>query len=493
MKALICRALNNKEALSLEDIEVPALGSDEILINVAACGLNFPDLLILEGKYQFQPDLPYSPGGEVTGVVSRVGSGVTNFFLGQRVFAIERWGGLSEKMVIHQDRLQHLPDEIDFLSATSLLYNSSTALYALKNRGKAKPGEVILILGASGGVGLASIQLAKVLGLRVISGVRGSENIELCKQYGADEVIDISTGNFKEKVKDLTLDKGVDLVLDMLGGGLSEQAVRALAWSGRYLVVGFAAGEVPKIPLNLLLLKGADIKGVFWGKFSRDEPGKQKENLQEIFRYINSGKLKPYVGKAYELTDSKQAIIDYQERRVLGKTVVICNPDVLNKDNQQVRPREKKGRYIFLSKEHVQTSVGQELGESDWFLVTQEVINDFADSTYDHQWIHVMPELAVKSLVGSTIAHGFLTISLSPKFLTEIYEMPFAKMGINYGVDKLRFIAPVKVNSRIKMKAKLISVEPAKNDGLKLKIEALYFVEGHDKPVCSAELLSVVY
>lgn len=493
MKALISKAFKNTEELEVAEYTLPDIGEDEVIINVVACGLNFPDLLILEDQYQFKPELPYSPGGEVTGVVSRVGKNVKDFYLGQRVFAIERWGGLAEKMLIKQNRLYHLADEIDMISGASLLYNMSTALYALKNRGKAKQGDSILILGAAGGVGLAAVQLAKAMDLTVLAAAGGKAKTDLCKSFGADYTIDYRIENIKDKVNEITGKQGVNVVLDTVGGEYAELGVRSLAFGGKYLVVGFASGVIPKIPLNLVLLKGAEISGVFWGKFSREEPMKQQENIDQIFEYYRLNKIKSYVGEMYSLEDSRQALIDFKERKVNGKVVVICNDTLLQKDNKQVRPRERQEKFVFHSKEQVLESAGKELGESRWLQITQQVIDDFAGATGDQQWIHVNPDKASKSLAGSTIAHGFLTVSLAPKFLDEIYEMPFAKMGINYGVDKLRFLIPVKVNSQIKMRAKLLGAEAVKNDGVKLRTELSFFVKGEEKPVCVAELLSIVY
>lgn len=493
MQALRCNEFGNLDNLTIEEVSLPEIHDDEVVINVVACGVNFPDLLILENKYQFKPDLPFTPGGEVTGVVSRIGKNVKNFYLGQRVFAIDRWGGLAEKMIVHKDRLTKLPDEIDLLSAAGIMYNMSTAFYALKNRGRAKSGESILILGAAGGVGLAAVQLARAMGLKVIAAASSKEKLDLCEQFGGDYFINYKDENIKERVNEITSNTGVNLVLDTVGGSNAELAVRSLAWGGRYLVVGFAAGEIPKIPLNLLLLKGAEIKGVFWGKFSREEPLKQRENVEEILEYFVTGKVKPYITKQYSLDLAAEALKDFKDRKISGKAVVVCNPGLLEKDNKQVRPKERREKFVFVSKEHVLESVGVELGESRWFQVTQEVINDFADATLDHQWIHIRPDLVKGTPVGSTIAHGFLTLSLSPKFLTEIYEMPFVKMGINYGVDRLRFLQPIKVGSEIQMTAKLLSAEMVKNDGIKMRMEATYFVKGLEKPVCSVELLSVVY
>lgn len=493
MKALLSRAFGNLEDLELSDHALVDIGDDDVIINAVACGLNFPDLLILENKYQFKPELPFSPGGEVAGVVSRVGPNVTEFYLGQRVYVIERWGGLAEKIVVSKDRVYPLPDQIDMVSAASLVYNMSTALYALKNRGRAKCGETILIIGSGGGVGLAATQLSKALGLTVISAVGDEEKMELCRSFGADHIIKYTSENIKDRVRDITKNEGVNIVLDTVGGEYAELGVRSLAFGGRYLVVGFASGGIPKLPLNLVLLKGAEIMGVFWGKFSREEPHLQKENMEQVFDFFSAGKIKSYVGKLFVLEEAKQAIIDYKERRLSGKTVVICNTSLLEKDKTIVKPKETKSKFQVLSKEHLLESVGKDLGESGWVQITQAGIDDFANATGDHQWIHVNPKMAAFSPMGSTILHGFLVVSLAPKLLQSVYEMPFAKMGINYGVDRLRFLSPVKVNSLLKMKASLLEAEEIKKEGVKVRIGISFFVKGKDRPVCVAELLSIIY
>ncbi len=492
MKALVSDRFGDLSRVGIRETDSPEVGDHDVLIQVAACGLNFPDLLILEGKYQFTPELPFTPGGEITGVVLRAGSEATQFYPGQRVFAIERWGGLAERMALPKNRVFPLPDRMGLKEGASFLYNFSTALYALKNRGKAKEGQVLLILGAAGGVGLAAVQLGKIFGLEIIAAAGNVEKLTLCASFGADHLVNYNEENIRERVNEITAKRGADLVLDVVGGRFSEPAVRSLAWGGKYLVTGFASGEIPALPLNLLLLKGAEVRGVFWGKFSREEPLKQQENIEEIFRYYSDNRIRAYIVQEYPLEDAARALKDYQERKIKGKTIVICNPRLIERD-KRVSPETRPLKFRFLSKLHILESVGALLGESHWLQVTQEVINDFADATGDHQWIHISAEKAARAPVGSTIAHGFLTLSLAPRFLSEIYEMPFVQMGINYGVDKLRFLAPVKVNSEIRMTARLLTAESVRNEGIKMRIEATYFVRGMEKPVCSAELLSVVY
>lgn len=488
MKALLCHEFSDLNSLKIEDTETRELQAGEVLVGVVACGLNFPDWLILHKKYQFTPELPYTPGGEVSGKVLEVGPEVSDFKVSDRVFAIERWGGLSEQFVLPAARLFKIPDDISFVDAATMMYNLSTAYYALKNRGKAKENEWILILDASGGVGLAAVQLAKTFGLKVIAAASNSEKLEFCRKYGAD--YGVGYGNLKENALEISGGRGVNLVLDTIGGENALEAVRTMAWGGRYLVVGFASGEIPKMPLNQVLLKGIDVCGVFWGKFSREEPLKQAENLQEIFKLISDKKVKPYIINSYNFVEAKLALKELGDRNTPGKSVVIVNPKLIE---EEILGSKAQSKYIFKDRETLLKAKNLFLGESPWLLVSQELINNFADATHDHQWIHINKEKAADTKFGGTIAHGFLTLSLSPKFLEEIYEISFMKAGINYGVDKLRFIAPIKVGSQIKMTATMVETKESLNNGIRLKIRADYYVKGNSRVVCSAELLSVVY
>jgi len=326
---VVCDRFGDMSHTGIREVKTPEPGDHEVLIGVAACGLNFPDLLILEGKYQFTPELPFIPGGEITGVVLEAGRKVKDFYPGQEVFAIERWGGLAGEIVLPETRVFPLPGGMPLKEGASLMYNFSTALYALKNRGEARQGQVLLVSGASGGVGLAAIQLGKVYGLEVIAAAGSPENLALCAAYGADHLLNYNEENIRERLKEITAMKGADLVLDTVGGRFAGPAVRSLAWAGKYLVTGFASGEIPAVPLNLLLLKGADIRGVFWGKFSREEPLKQQQNVDEIGRYYSEGRIRACIGREYALDEAVQALEDFKERKIKGKAVVICNPALI--------------------------------------------------------------------------------------------------------------------------------------------------------------------
>jgi NADPH:quinone reductase len=492
MKALLCTHFGPAENLVFQEIPNPEPKENEVLIKVAACSANFPDTLIIANKYQFKPELPFSPGGEVAGVILKMGENVKNLAVGQRVFALCGWGGFAEEVCVTSDRIFPLPPYMDYVSGASLMYNFGTSYHALKNRAHLQKGETLLILGAAGGVGLAAVELGKLMGATVIAAASTDEKLNVCKEKGADFVINYETEDLREKIKKYTQGKGIDVVYDPVGDKYAEPALRSMAWKGRYLVVGFAGGEIPKLPFNLALLKGCSVVGVFWGQFSKLQPKENMENILELAQWFKEGQLKPHIFKKYSLADSAQALVDLRERKVVGKAVVVCNEKLVNEPIVNA-PEPVKTKKIFQNFEETKNAVGEIIGESAWLKITQEIIDDFAKSTFDEQWIHVNPEKAAQSPFESTIAHGLLTLSLSPKFLGDIYEVKNSKMGINYGSDKVRFLQPIKVNANIKMVAKLLEVTEAPNNGLKMKIEATYFVENNPRPVCVAELLSVIY
>ena len=492
MKALFCTEFGQAEKLTIQETPSPIAAGNEVVIKVAACSANFPDTLIIENKYQFKPALPFSPGGEVAGVIIGIGDKVTNLMVGQSVFALCGWGGFAEEVCVSEDRVIPLPDYMDYITGASLMYNFGTSYHGLKDRGQLKKGETLLVLGAAGGVGLAAVELGKAMGATVIAAASTTEKLAICKEKGADFLINYESEDLREKLKEYTQNKGVDVVYDPIGDKYAEPALRSMAWNGRYLVVGFAGGEIPKLPFNLALLKGCSVVGVFWGQFSKLQARENLKNINDLANWFREGKISPHIYKKYPLDDSAQALIDLRERKVIGKAVVICNENLIEEAiNMNIEPEINKK--VFQNFEEIKNSVGEIIGESPWLKITQEVIDNFAKATFDEQWIHVNPDMAAQSPFGGTIAHGLLTLSLSPKFLSEIYEIRNSKMGINYGSDKVRFLQPVKVNAKLKMVAKLLEVTDAPNNGLKMKIEATYFVENNPKPVCAAELLSVIY
>ena len=296
MKAIHCATYGLPNTLTLTEIPSPIIEPDQVLIQVKACGVNFPDLLIIQNKYQFKPVLPFSPGGEVSGIVLSTGELVKHVKAGDRVLAICGWGGFAEEVAVNQKRVFILPPEIDFISAASTLYTYGTSYHALKDRAAMKSGETLLVLGAAGGVGLAAVELGKMMGATVIAAASSDEKLSVCKEKGADFTINYSNEDLRSRVKEITNDKGVDVIYDPVGGEVAEIALRSIAWKGTYLVVGFASGNIPKFPNNLVLLKGCSVVGVFWGSFSEREPEVSRKNLEEltalpfIFRSIRSVK-----------------------------------------------------------------------------------------------------------------------------------------------------------------------------------------------------------
>jgi len=322
MRAVLCKELGPPSALVIEDIELKAPGPKEVLIDVKACSVNFPDTLIIQGLYQFKPELPFSPGGDIAGVVSAVGSEVKRFKPGDEVFGATGHGGFAEQVIAHQSMIFPKPVSMDFTLASSFLMAYGTSYYALKNRASLKAGESLVVLGASGGVGLAAVELGKLMGAQVIAAASTDEKLALCKEMGADEIINYTTENLKERIKALTDGKGADVVYDPVGGEYTEAALRATAWEGRFLIIGFPAG-IAKIPMNLPLLKGCDIRGVFWGRHAQSEPNKAMQNTMELIQYHAEGKLKPHIDRTYTLDEAAQALEDMMNRKVKGKIVVI--------------------------------------------------------------------------------------------------------------------------------------------------------------------------
>ena len=322
MKAVLCKSHGMPDTLVVEDVPSPDLTEGQVLISVKACGVNFPDTLIIQGKYQFKPDLPFSPGGEVSGVIKAVGDGVTNVSVGDRVIAFSTWGGFAEELAVDADRLIRMSDKMEFEKASAFILTYGTSYHALKDRANIQPGETLLVLGASGGVGLAAIQLGKAMGARVIAAASTKDKLDVCAANAADELINYSSEDLRARVKEITQGAGVDVIYDPVGGPLSEKALRDMSWRGRFLVVGFAVGEIPKVPLNLALLKGCSIVGVFWGDFTRREPALNEANNQELMRLFEAGKISPHIHKVYPLTQASEALNELLDKKVSGKVVL---------------------------------------------------------------------------------------------------------------------------------------------------------------------------
>lgn len=329
MKAVLSKQVGGPETLVLEDIEAPAPGPGEVLVDVAACAINFPDTLIIQDLYQFKPPRPFSPGGEISGTIAALGEGVTGWQVGDKVLSGIGSGGLREQVTIAAARLFRVPEGIDLVQASALLMTYGTTIHALKDRGDIAAGQTVLVLGAAGGVGLSGVELAKAYGCRVVAAVSSEEKAAVARQAGADEVVIYGRAPFDkdqskalaQQFKDAVGPNGADIVYDIVGGDYSEPALRAIAWEGRFLVVGFPAG-IAKLPLNLTLLKSCDVRGVFWGAFAAREPARNAANIAELFALWQAGKISPLISETYPLARAHEAIAKLADRGAIGKLVV---------------------------------------------------------------------------------------------------------------------------------------------------------------------------
>lgn len=323
MKAVTCKEHGLPEKLELvSDWPEPEVGEHDVLIDVKAAGLNFPDVLMIQGKYQYQPDMPFIPGGECAGLVAQVGASVSRFKVGDKVLSAGGSGAFCERIAVNEFGAFPMPAGLSFEQAAGVSITYFTSYYALKQRANLQPGETLLVLGAAGGVGTSAIELGKHMGARVIAAASTDEKLELCKKLGADDVINYSEANLKDAIKELTGGKGVDVVYDPVGGDYSEPAIRGMAWNGRYLVIGFASGPIPKIPLNLTLLKGCAVVGVFWGRFAGEEPEVNLKNIDELWELFASGKISPVVTDSFPIEQFEEAFNCMIERRARGKVII---------------------------------------------------------------------------------------------------------------------------------------------------------------------------
>jgi len=327
MRALICKEHGPPESLVIEDTDDPTPGEGQVIIDVHAAGINFPDILVFAGKYQVRFDPPFIPGYEASGVISELGEGASRFSIGDKVMVTPMGGAFAERMAVNENQVLPLPDLLSFEQGAGFPIAYCTSYHALKQCAQLKPGETVLVLGAAGGVGTTAIEIAKSMGARVIAAASTDEKLEFAKTVGADETINYSEVPLKEAVKALTEGRGVDVVYDPVGGDLAEQALRGTAWHGRYLVVGFASGDIPKFPANLMLLKEASVIGVFWGQWAAVEPEGHLANIREMVTLLDEGRITPRITATYALDDYVQAYEDVAQRRITGKTVFRIRQD----------------------------------------------------------------------------------------------------------------------------------------------------------------------
>ncbi|MBH0237303.1 NADPH:quinone oxidoreductase family protein [Methylobrevis albus] len=323
MRAILSTEPGGPESLTLAEIAVPEPGPGEVAVAMEAAALNFFDTLIIRDRYQYRPERPFSPAGEFAGRIIAVGDGVEGFSVGDRVAAYVKWGAAREVVVAPASACVRVPDGVPAAIAATLFITYGTTLHALKDRARLRPGETLCVLGASGGAGLSAIELGKLLGARVIACASSAEKCAFARAAGADETIDTTDGDLKQRLKDLTGGAGVDVVYDAVGGDLTEPAVRATGWGGRYLVVGFAGGDIPKLPLNLVLLKGIDVLGVFWGRWLELDPEAHRANTAEILGHVAAGRLQPHIHATYPLAGIAAALNEIAARKVMGKVVLV--------------------------------------------------------------------------------------------------------------------------------------------------------------------------
>ncbi len=495
MKALLCKTLGMPDQMVVEEIPDPVPGPGQVLVEMKAAGVNFPDALVIQGKYQFKPPLPFSPGSELAGVVVAMGEGVKGVKLGQHVICSCQYGAFAQKVIVDGRQLIPMPPGMPFDVAASFTLTYGTSYHGIKGRANLKAGETMLVLGAAGGVGLAAIQIGKALGARVIAAASTPEKLAVCKENGADDLINYSTEDMRERLKELTGGKGPDVIYDPVGGEYAEPAFRSIAWGGRYLVIGFANGDIPALPFNLPLLKGASIMGVFWGEFVKRQLPDFIKDLPEMFGLISKDKLRPHISGRYPLEQGAQALQDLLDRKVTGK-VVITNGEAAEVSAGKTAPTHKPASDAQaevkadtpMKPGDMAALVGKEIGLSSWITLDQERINEFARCTQDEQWIHVDVERAAKEgPFGTTVAHAFLSLSMIP---VTMYELLGGKVqvqaSLNYGLDKVRFMSPVKSGKRVRNRVKLLAIEGKGMGRWLVTTENTFEIEGESKPAIVA-------
>ena len=322
MKAVLCKSFGAPDQLTVEDVESPPVKAGEVKITVRACGVNFPDALMVQGLYQLEPPFPFSPGLEVAGDISEVGVGVNGDRVGQRIMATMMVGGFAEEVVVPEESTLPMPDNMPYEIGAGFPLVYGTAHVALARRGRLKTGETLLVLGAAGGVGLAAVELGKLMGARVIAAASSAEKLDLARSRGASDTINYSSEDLRERMKLLTHDQGADVIFDPVGGDIFDQAVRRIAWEGRYLVIGFASGRIPTLPANIALLKNASLVGLFWGAYLLQDPAVIQRSFQQLLTWYSEGRLRPHVHRTYDLKDAPKALEDLINRRAMGKLVL---------------------------------------------------------------------------------------------------------------------------------------------------------------------------
>lgn len=322
MRAALCKAFEGPDHIILDDVPDPSPGENQVVVVVRAAALNFFDTLMTRNQYQYKPELPFSPCAECAGVISARGAAVTGFEVGARVVAYTTWGSCRERVAVDAQALVPVPEGVDDATAAGVTVTYGTAIHGLKDRGGVAEGETVAVLGASGGAGLAAVEIAKLMGARVIAVASSPAKLEACRTHGADDLVDYSRQDLKTALKELTGGRGVDVVYDCVGGVSAEAALRATAWGGRFLVIGFASGEIPRIPLNLVLLKGCSVVGVFWGDFLKRDPHGHRDNITQVLEWCAEGRLRPHIHGTYPLEQTADALKLIEDRKAVGKVII---------------------------------------------------------------------------------------------------------------------------------------------------------------------------
>ncbi len=497
MKAIRAHQWCAPKDLKIDEVERPKPQAGQVLVKVRNAALNFPDLLLIAGKYQAKPPLPFTPGLEVAGTIDEIGPGVSGFTVGQRVIALVDMGGFAEYALAPVQSVQLLPDSMSDEEGAAFGLVYLTSYLGLVHRGELRAGETVLIHSAAGGVGLAALQIARALGAGKIIGTTGSDGkLKLIREQGADVALNHQTGDFVEAVKRETQGRGADVIFDPVGAEVGERSTKCVAFGGRIVLVGFTGGKFSSFVSNHILLKNYSVVGLHWGLYRQQNPALIEQSWRALWELHRAGKIKPVIGGNYPMEKVVDAMEFLASRKAVGKVVLHTRtfagaPADANTPPPVVASKTSAEKALELYK----AAVGKQLGVGGWLEVTQQRINQFADATLDHQFIHVDPERAARlSPYKTTIAHGFLTLSLVPHLCQTIPPpCPEAsagvQMAINYGMDRVRFPSPVQVGSKVRARAELLSAELKGPNTIQLKQKVTVEIEGSEKPACVAEAL----
>lgn len=498
MKAIRAHQWCEPKDLRIDEVERPKPQAGQVLVKVRAAALNFPDILLIAGKYQVKPPLPFTPGLEVAGTIEEMGAGVSEFTPGQRVMALVDMGGFAEFALASTMAVQPLPEAMTDEEGAAFALVYQTSYFGIVHRGQLRPGETVLVHSAAGGVGLAAVQIARALGAGKIIGTAGSdEKLKLIREQGADVALNYQAGDFVEVVKRETEGRGANLIFDPVGGEIGERDTKCIAFGGRIVLVGFTSGKFSNFVSNHILLKNYSVVGLHWGIYRQQDAARVEQTWKALFDLHRAGKLKPVIGGRFPMERVADAMEFLASRKATGKIVLHLDSFAEAKTDSSKQSGEIASKTnAEKALEFFKAAQGKEMGVGEWLEMTQERINQFADATLDHQFIHVDPEKAARlSPYKVPIAHGFLTLSLIPH-LNKTIPPPHPEaceglqMGINYGLEKARFPSPVKVGSKVRARMELLSAELKAPNTIQLKHKVTVEIQGGGKPACVAEILS---